>query len=703
MKLVIAEKPSVARSIAGVIGATVKKNGYIEGDGYIVTWCFGHLVGLALPEEYDERYRKWDLATLPIVPDNWKYNVLQSSKDQFNVIKNLMNDSRVTETVCATDAGREGENIFRLVYNKIGSKKPIKRLWISSLEDSAIKEGFENLQPGENYDDLFKAANCRAKADWLVGLNSTRLFTKAYNSPKPLNVGRVETPTLAMVVEREKAISDFVKVPFYTVHLKDKYGLDASSDRFLDKEEAEALKNKCAGSGKAAVTNVTKEEKSVSQPKLYDMTTLQRDANRLFGFTAKQTLDCTQNLYEKKLCTYPRTDAQYLTDDMEQTALDVIDKVRVHILHDEKSFTPDVKRILNSKKVTDHHAIIPTVEIAKEDLSTLPETDMKILFLIANRLICATAEKHSYESVKAIINCEGTDFTATGKTVLNEGFKAYEDRFKRNFKADKEESEDKDEKALPKLSEGMELTDISFEVVEGFTQPPKHFTEDTLLSAMERAGASEMDDEVERKGLGTTATRAGIIEKLIHDGFIKREKKQMIPTEDGIKLISILPDRVKSAQLTAEWENNLVLVSKGEMKAEDFMQGIISMVSDLVKDYGTVKDEHKDMFAKPKESFGKCPNCGADILSGKFGLYCEKKCGMNLSFVRGQKLSDSQIKSLISGKKILVKGLKAKNGNTYDAYFVPAGTEPYEYTKDGKTYKGVQFKTDLEFPDKKEK
>ena len=550
---------------------------------------------------------------------------------------------------------------------------------------------------------MYKAACCRARADWLVGLNGTRLFTKAYNSPKPLNVGRVKTPTLNMLVEREKAISDFVKMPFYTVHLKDKNGLDASSDRFLDKKEADALKDKCTGSGKASVTNVTREEKSVSQPKLYDMTTLQRDANRLFGYTAKQTLDTVQNLYEKKLCTYPRTDAQYLTDDMEDTALDVIEKVRIHILHDEKSFSPDVKRILNSKKVTDHHAIIPTGEIAKEDLSHLPETDMKILFLIANRLICATAEKHTYESVKAIINCEGTDFTATGKTVLNDGFKAYEDSFKKSFKADKEDNEDKEEKDLPKLSEGMELADISFEVVEGFTQPPKHFTEDTLLSAMERAGASEMDDEVERKGIGTTATRAGIIEELIEDGFVKREKKQMLPTEDGIKLIAVLPDKVKSPQLTAEWENNLILVSKGEMKAEDFMQGIVTMISDLVSEYKTVKDEHKDMFAKPKESVGKCPNCGSDILSGKYGLYCEKKCGMNLSFVRGQKLSDAQIKSLIAGKKILVKNLKAKNGNTYDAYFVPAGTEPYEYTKDGKTFKGVQFKTELEFPDKKKK
>ncbi len=702
MRLVIAEKPSVARSIAAVLRANEKKNGYLEGNDYIVSWCFGHLVELAYPEEYDPAWKQWSLDTLPIVPDTWQYNVKKDSKSQFDIIESLMKDSRVTETVCATDAGREGELIYRLVYDKIGCRKPIKRLWISSMEESAIQEGFDHLKPGEDYDNLYDAAVCRQKADWLVGLNATRLFTKVYRSSNALNVGRVMTPTLAMLVDRENAIKNFVKEPFYTVHLITG-GIDAVSEKFKDKNEAERIEADCKGKD-ATVSEVKKEEKSIAPPKLYDMTTLQRDANRLFGFTAKQTLDCTQSLYEKKLVTYPRTDSQYLSEDMGETATNVINAVMEHILHEEpSSFQPDVARVMNSKKVSDHHAIIPTMEIAKADLSTLPGTEMKVLFLIANRLIFATGEKHIYESVKAEITCGGHAFTATGKTILKNGWKDYEDRFKKEYKTDKEE-EKEDEKALPELSEGMTFTDSETKVVQGFTQPPKHFTEDSLLSAMERAGAEEMDDDVERKGLGTTATRADIIEKLINDNFVVREKKNLLPTEHGMKLISILPEVVKSPKLTAEWENNLVLVAKGEMSANDFMDGIINMVKDLIRDYGTVKEEQKDMFVQPQETFGKCPKCGGDIFKGKYGLYCKDKCGMFFGKVRGVALTEAQFKSLIDGKKILLKGLKSKEkGTVYDAYFVPDGIEPFSYTnKEGKEIKGFQFKVKLEFPERKQ-
>jgi len=702
MRLVIAEKPSVAKSIAEVLGATKRGNGYLEGNDYIVSWCFGHLVELAQPEEYNKDWKQWSLDTLPLVPDHWQYDVKKSCEEQYGIIESLMSSGRVTETVCATDAGREGELIFRLVYDRIGCKKPIKRLWISSMEESAIQEGFNNLRPGEDYNNLYDAAVCRQRADWLVGLNATRLFTKVYRSPSALNVGRVMTPTLAMLVEREAAITNFKKEPFYTVHLITG-GIDAVSEKFKHKNEAEKVGADCKGAA-ASISALTKEEKTVLPPKLYDLTTLQRDANRLFGFTAKQTLDCTQNLYEKKLVTYPRTDSQYLSDDMGETANNVIGAVLEHIMHEEPgSFTPDVKRVMNSKKVTDHHAIIPTMEIAKTDISTLPGTELKVLFLIANRLICATGEKHIYESVKVEISCGGHIFTATGKTVLKNGWKVYEDRFKKDNKADKEEDKE-DEKALPELSEGMTFSDTDTKVVQGFTQPPKHFTEDSLLSAMERAGAEEMDDEVERKGLGTTATRADIIEKLIKEGFVIREKKQMLPTESGVKLISILPESVKSPKLTAEWENNLVLVAKGEMTADDFMTGIIDMVKGLIRDNSNVSEDRKDMFAKPQEALGKCPKCGGDIVSGKFGCYCKNKCGMNVGRVRGVQLSETQIKSLLAGKKILVKGLKSKEkGTLYDAYFVPDGIEPYSYTsKDGKEISGFQFKTKMEFPERKQ-
>ena len=703
MELVIAEKPSVAQSIAAVLGATQRKDGYLEGNEYLVSWCVGHLVELAQPESYEEAWKKWSYKSLPIIPQEWQHEVKSDTKAQYQILKKLMHDDRVDAVVCATDAGREGELIFRLTYNMAGCRKPMKRLWISSMEESAIRDGFHNLRPGSDYDNLYHSALCRQEADWLVGINGTRLFTVLYGG-KALKVGRVQTPTLAMLVDRESKIMNFKKEAYYMAHIMGN-GLDAVSEHISDKTEADRIAETCEN-GQALVTSVVKEEKWVAPPKLYDLTTLQRDANRLFGFTAKQTLEYTQSLYEKKLVTYPRTDSQYLSDDMEGTAKNVIEAIFNSLLFEQNiMFNPDIKRILNSKKVTDHHAIIPTMEIIKQDLKAIPESEMKILSLCANRLLCATGEKHIYNSTKAVITCNNTVFKVSGKEVWKNGWKEFEDFFKNSYKTAEDKSDAEEEKKLPELREGMMIAVEQTKVSEHFTQPPKHYTEDSLLSAMERAGAEDMGDEVERKGLGTPATRADIIEKLVKDGFVKREKKQMIPTEDGMKLITILPDVVKSPKLTADWENELTLVSKGEVAAEQFMSGIEAMVTDLVKTYHSVSDEQKAMFGTGKggqEVLGKCPKCGADVVRGKFGAYCTGKCGMNVGKALGVTLSDSQVKSLLQGKKILVKGLKGKKGS-YDAYLIPESIEKFSYTKDGKEIKGFQYKFKMEFPPKKDK
>lgn len=700
MELVIAEKPSVAQSIAAVLGATQRKDGYLEGNDYLVSWCVGHLVELVQPESYEEAWKKWSYDNLPIIPQEWQHEVKSDTKAQYQILKKLMHDDRVDAVVCATDAGREGELIFRLTYNMAGCRKPMKRLWISSMEESAIRDGFHNLRPGSDYDNLYHSALCRQEADWLVGINGTRLFTVLYGG-KALKVGRVQTPTLAMLVDRESKIMNFKKEAYYMAHIMGN-GLDAVSEHISDKTEAERIAGACEN-GQALVTSVVKEEKWVAPPKLYDLTTLQRDANRLFGFTAKQTLEYTQSLYEKKLVTYPRTDSQYLSDDMEGTAKNVIEAIFNSLLFEQNiMFNPDIKRILNSKKVTDHHAIIPTMEIIKQDLKAIPESEMKILSLCANRLLCATGEKHIYNSTKAVITCNNTVFKVSGKEVWKNGWKEFDDFFKNSYKTAEDKLDAEEEKKLPELHEGMMIAVEQTKVSEHFTQPPKHYTEDSLLSAMERAGAEDMGDEVERKGLGTPATRADIIEKLVKDGFVKREKKQMIPTEDGMKLITILPDVVKSPKLTADWENELTLVSKGEVAAEQFMSGIEAMVTDLVKTYHSVSDEHKAMFGTGKggqEVLGKCPKCGADVVKGKFGAYCTGKCGMNVGKALGVTLSDTQVKSLLQGKKILVKGLKGKKGS-YDAYLIPERIDEFSYTKDGKEIKGLQYKFKMEFSQK---
>ena len=699
MQLVIAEKPSVAQQIASVIGAEERKDGYMEGSGSIVSWCVGHLVELAQPDAYSDAWKKWTYESLPMIPENWQHEVKRDTAAQYKVLRELMHDTRVDSVVCATDAGREGELIFRLVYEMAGCNKPMKRLWISSMEESAIRDGFANLKPGSDYDCLYQSALCRQRADWLVGLNGTRLFTVLYGG-KVLKVGRVQTPTLGMLVERETQIMNFRKEQYFMAHILCG-GVDAATGRINSRAEAETVAGACKN-GQAVVTSAAKEQKSIAPPKLYDLTTLQRDANRLFGFTAKQTLEYTQSLYEKKLVTYPRTDSQYLSDDMEGTARNVIEAIFNSLLSEQNIlFNPDVKKILNSKKVTDHHAIIPTMEIVKQDLKAIPESERKILSLCANRLLCATAEKHIYNSTKAELTSNGMVFKVSGKEIWKNGWKDFEELFKKAYKTTEDKDDSDDTKKLPELTEGMTVTVEDTRVSEHFTQPPKHYTEDSLLSAMERAGAEDMGDEVERKGLGTPATRADIIEKLVKDGFVKREKKQMIPTEDGIKLITVLPDVVKSPKLTADWENELTQVSQGKVSADQFMEGIESMVRELVKTYHSVSDEQKNMFGirNTQEVFGMCPKCGGDVVKGKFGAYCKNKCGMNVSRALGVPLSDTQIKSLLAGKKILVKGLKGKKGN-YDAYLIPEDIEDFSYTKDGKEIKGSQYQFKMEFPQK---
>lgn len=620
MQLVITEKPSVAKSIAQVLHATEAKNGYLKGDGYLVSWCVGHLVELASADSYREEWKKWSYEQLPIIPDVWQYKVKESTRKQYEVLKTLLHDPKVSEVVCATDAGREGELIFRLVYEQAGCTKPFKRLWISSMEERAIVDGFANLRDGREYDNLYLSALCRSEADWLVGINATRLFTVLYRHR--LTVGRVQTPTLAMMVEREQSISDFKKERYFMVHLLCG-GLDAVTGRIDEQDKAEEILRACQ-KGQALVVSVKQEEKSVYPPKLYDLTTLQRDANRLFGFTAQQTLDYTQSLYEQKLVTYPRTDSQFLTDDMERNALEAAAAVQIVFPFMQSSLpVPDVGRVMDSRKVSDHHAIIPTVEIRKTDLGKVPGGERQILSLIAMRLLCATGEVHKIESVKAELECNGILFTASGKTILQNGWKTTEEQFLKEYKTGKKN--EKEEVPLPGLAEGMTFHDVDTKVSEHYTSPPKHFTEDTLLSAMEHAGSEEMGEEVERKGLGTPATRAAIIEKLVEKGFIERKNKQMLPTEDGVKLIMVLPEVVKSPKLTAEWENDLTLIARGEKSSEVFMEGIEAMVSVLVHTYHEVDESKQGMFASDREAVGRCPKCGGNVYEGRTNFYCENR------------------------------------------------------------------------------
>ena len=676
-QLVIAEKPSVARSIATVIGADEKQNGYWQGGGYLVSWCIGHLVSFAEAGQYDEKYCKWRYEDLPILPQLWKFIVPDEKKQQFEIVRTLLNRPDVDSVTAATDAGREGELIFRFVYQMAGCTKPVKRLWISSMEDAAIREGFANLRPDSDYDALYQSALCRAKADWLVGINATRLFSVLYH--KTLTVGRVQTPTLKMLVDRDAKILRFQKEKYYTVGIQSG-SLKADSGRIASMDEANTLKSTCAGTS-AICTSIKRERKAEQPPKLYDLTTLQREANRLFGFTAKQTLDYAQQLYEKKLLTYPRTDSQYLTEDMGQTAQHLVsDLLGLLPFAQGLDLTPKVGRVLNSKKVSDHHAIIPTAEFVKQGFAGLAESECKLMNLVCSKLLCAVAAPHEYETVTAVFSCAGNEFTAKGKTVLVPGWKEIDQRFHSTLKTDGDE-ETEALNALPKLAEGQSFF-VTANVSEHFTSPPKAYTEDTLLSAMERAGAEDMPEEAERKGLGTPATRAAILEKLVQMGFVQRKGKQLVPTKDGINLAVVLPESLTSPVLTAEWENRLTEIAKGNADADEFMAEIEAQARQLVKTYSCISADKQNLFQSERVIIGKCPRCGENVYEGKKNFYCgNRSCQFVMwkndrFFEQRKKAFTPKIAAaLLKNGKAKVKDLYSeKTGKTYDATVLLADT-----------------------------
>lgn len=670
MKLIITEKPSVGQSIGRVLGASKRCDGYLEGNGYLVSWCVGHLVELAEPQVYDNRYEKWSRSDLPILPERWQYRVTAATKKQFGILKTLMRRDDVESLVNCCDAGREGELIFRLVYHQCGCKKPFERLWISSMEDAAIKEGFAKLRPGTEYDALYEAALCRERADWMVGINATRLFSCLYG--QTLNVGRVMTPTLAMVVLREAAIRGFVPEPFYTVQIVPG-GFHADGERMKEKDAAAGIVELCRNTGKAMVTKVEQKEKTEKAPALYDLTSLQRDANRLLGFTAQQTLDYTQSLYEKKLVTYPRTDSRYLTDDMAGMLPGLVAMVQKKC-----SICPDVPapvnavQVINSKKVSDHHAIIPTKTLEGADLSELPGGEKAVLELVALRLVCAVGEPYRYLESVMELDCAGHTFKAKGKSVISPGWKAY---------AGKQDEKEEPAAELPVLEERAELPLASVELKEGKTSPPKHFTEDLLLSAMEAAGAEEMPKEAERRGIGTPATRAAIIEKLVQKGFVERrgdkKTKILIPTSKGEALVTVVPEQIQSPSMTAEWEEKLLLMERGGYEPRQFMGEISAMVSDLVRDSKRV-DSAETLLPQKGAVMGRCPACGAEVLDRPKGYFCSnKECRFalwknNRYFDSiGKKLTSTIAGKLITTGRVKLKGCKsAKTGKSFDATLV---------------------------------
>lgn len=672
MKLVLAEKPSVAQSIAKVLGADERFDGYLEGNGYVVSWCVGHLVELFEPEGYDERYSKWNYDDLPIVPDEWKYQVSAGTRKQFGILKQLMKREDVESLVCATDAGREGELIFRLVYHQCCCKKPFERLWISSMEDSAIREGFANLRPSIEYDALYEAALSRERADWIVGINATRLFSVLYN--QTLNIGRVMTPTLGMAVMREAAISAFRSEPFYNVQLEfEKF--TASGERIKEKAEAEELMEKCNSACAAIVVKREQKDRSEKAPALYDLTSLQRDANRVLGFTAKQTLDYTQALYEKKLVTYPRTDSRYLTKDMEKGLPDLVEAV-LKIFEKSDRFPVNAAQVINNKKVSDHHAIIPTRSVENVDLQELPSGERAVLKLIVTRLLVSVGSAYHYTETILELTCSDAVFKVKGKTVLEEGWKGIESM----FLTDSKTKEEKDSFILPEVSEGAVLTFEKAGIKEGKTSPPKHFTEDTLLQAMESAGAEEMPEDAERKGIGTPATRAGIIEKLVQKGFIERKGdkkvKYLIPTDKGVALITVMPEQIQSPSMTADWEEKLVRMERREYEADVFMQEIVEMVTSLVKTYEVVKGA--DVIMPRNTVVGKCPHCGNEIVERQKGWFCtNRECRFVLWKDHGyfnhigKKLTAHIVDQLLRDGRAKLKDCKSKKtGKSYNATVV---------------------------------
>jgi len=658
-KLVIAEKPSVAQSIAAVLGAKQRNSGYLSGNGYIVSWCFGHLAELSDASAYNADYAKWNMKDLPIIPLNFRFTIAPEKREQFDVLRGLMRSEDTTEVINACDAGREGELIFRTAYCLAGCTKPIKRLWISSMEDSAIREGFQNLRPGRDYDGLHQSALCRARADWLVGINATRYFSLLYG--RTLNIGRVMSPTLALLVQREAEIAAFVPEPFYTVQLD--CGFTAATERMKDRSAADAVVISCEN--KATVQTVDRKEKSEKPPALYDLSTLQRDANRDLGYTAQQTLDYLQTLYEKKLCTYPRTDSRYLTDDMEKSVPDYV-AAAAAVLNTDAPTAIHAAQVCNSKKVSDHHAVIPTVSAGRADLDALPLGEREILKLAARGLLRAVSEAHRYAETTVTLDCGGQSFTAKGKTVITPGWRVYD-------------SEKKDkENALPELTEDQTVPVTTATVKEGQTTPPKHYTEDTILSSMETAGAKDMPEDAERKGIGTPATRAAILEKLVSSGFVERRKSKkitnLIPSDIGTALITVLPESLQSPLLTAEWEHRLKEIERGELAPEDFMEGITAMLRELIQTYKAVPGTEA-LFPPDREIIGKCPRCGKNVTESKKGFFCEDRaCGFalwkNSKFFSAKKkqLTKSVAAVLIKDGRVKLTGCwSEKTGKTYDA------------------------------------
>ena len=663
MRLVIAEKPSVAQSIAAVLGAKQRRDGYLEGGGYIVSWCFGHLAELADAAVYNADYAKWSLKDLPIVPYSYRFIVREDKRKQFDVLRALLRREDVSEVINACDAGREGELIFRTVYCLAGCSKPMRRLWISSMEDDAIRDGFQQLRPGRDYDGLHQSALCRAKADWLVGINATRYFSLTYG--RTLNIGRVMSPTLALLVQREAEIAAFQPEPFYTVQLD--CGVAAASERMKDREAADRIAADCKAV-MALVKAVERKEKTEKAPALYDLTALQREANRILGYTAQQTLDYLQALYEKKLCTYPRTDSRYLTDDMEASVPALVSAAAAVCSLDSPE-TVQAKQVCNSKKVSDHHAIVPTVSAGKADISVLPLGEREVLKLAARGVLRAISDVHRCAETVITLECAGHSFTAKGKTILAPGWKAYE------------QEQPEKATALPEVAEGQTLPVSAVSVKAGKTSPPKHFTEDTLLSAMESVGAKDMPEDAERKGIGTPATRASIIEKLVSSGFVERKKSKkiasLLPTATGTALITVLPEQLQSPQLTAEWEHRLKEIEDGQLAPDRFMDGIAAMLSELFQTYRPIPGAEV-LFPTGRDAVGKCPRCGADVSETPKGFFCENRsCTFalwkNSKFFSAKKkaLTKSLAAELLKSGRAPLKGCwSEKTGKTYDAVVV---------------------------------
>ena len=669
-KLIVTEKPSVAMTYAKVLGVHGRQDGYLEGGGYLISWCVGHLVELAPPSAYGEQYVKWNIADLPILPQRWQYLVSASTKKQFGILKKLMHRADVDTVVNSCDAGREGELIFRLVYEQAGCKKPVSRLWLSSMEDNAIREGFANLKPSTEYDALYQAALCRERADWMVGINCSRLFSCLYG--RPLAVGRVMTPTLAMTVEREAAIAAFVPEKFYTVALELTSGFVASSRRISEKAAAENLLAECRKEMVSTIQKITRKEKAENPPPLYDLTTLQRDANRLLGYSAQQTLKYAQSLYEKKLTTYPRTDSCYITDDDEDMLEELAEELE-HFLgippEDMDDAVPRTRRTVNREKVTDHHAILPTRSMLQADLDALPKGEQNILKLIIARTLMAVSKPFRYLETLLTTECAGEEFTAKGKEILDEGWKAVERKVLADILNRKKELA-----ALPPVEES-ECGILNAELKEGQTSPPKHFTEDTLLHSMETASADSMPDGAERQGIGTPATRAATIEKLVAKGFLERKgdkkTKVLLPTDKGKALITVMPEQIQSADMTADWETKLLRVERGEMEPETFMTEIKDMISSLVNTTEAVKGANALMKNKV---IGVCPNCGANVVEREKGWFCESNpCRFvlwkdNAFFKRLGKRMDAHVADkLLRDGRVRLKDCKSAKGKTYNA------------------------------------